>query len=499
MCVRDVFRTHGGGMAGLGGAKDGHSPYAYANTHAHLHRTLDLEHTGVLKRLGRDRCHAEALRVEADALTARIEGIERTPRCERTDADYDEIKRCRYRLDSVVDAAEEAERRGDEVGYYIRTAGILFKYYDIIEKGSTMAGNAAVPHHPQRATAAATAADEADSAQQSQKPAQQQQQQSKCEARGDRSILSYFSGGGRGVQAAQQQAAQQAPQQQQAPSHVVSDDRATLFDRYLQSVEGEGPVCYAPEPDGCAGGAGGGDGHDTSRGGGGGGGGCGMGNAGRASNACGHCGGKVRTVQMQEGYVFCNTCHTIEYILVDHEKPSYKDPPKEVAYFAYKRINHFNEWLNQVQGKETTEISEDVYDSILLEIKKQKLTNMATLTRKKVKDILKKLRINKYYEHVPHIINRLNGMPSPHFPAELEDRLRQMFCQIQVPFLKHAPPQRKNFLSYSYCLNKMVQLLEKDQYLDSFPLLKSREKLHQQDVIWQKICAEIGWDFIPSL
>ena len=111
-----------------------------------------------------------------------------------------------------------------------------------------------------------------------------------------------------------------------------------------------------------------------------------------------------------------------------------------------------------MQGKETTEISEDVYDSILLEIKKQKLTNMATLTRKKVKDILKKL---------------------------------------QVPFLKHASPQCKSFLSYSYCLNKMVQLLEKD--LDSFPLLKSREKLHQRDVIWQKICAEIGWDFIPSL
>jgi hypothetical protein len=44
-----------------------------------------------------------------------------------------------------------------------------------------------------------------------------------------------------------------------------------------------------------------------------------------------------------------------------------------------------------------------------------------------------------------------------------------------------------------------MQLLEKDQYLDSFPLLKSREKLHQQDIIWKKICNELGWDFIPSL
>jgi len=191
--------------------------------------------------------------------------------------------------------------------------------------------------------------------------------------------------------------------------------------------------------------------------------------------------------------------NTVEYILVDHDKPSYKDPPKELAYFAYKRINHFNEWLNQVQGKETTEIPDEVYDNLLLQIKKQKITNMALLTPKRVKDILKKLRGNKYYEHTPHIINRLNGIPSPHLPPELEDRLRSMFCQIQVPFLKHAPPSRKNFLSYSYCIHKLLQLLERDEYLSSFHLLKSREKLQAQDMVWQKICNELGWDFIPSL
>ncbi|KAG1669767.1 hypothetical protein FOA52_001596 [Chlamydomonas sp. UWO 241] len=214
--------------------------------------------------------------------------------------------------------------------------------------------------------------------------------------------------------------------------------------------------------------------------------------------ACQHCGNTEQSLQPHDGLLLCPMCHTVEYVLIDHDKPSYKDPPKEAA-FAYKRINHLNEWLNQIQGKETTDIPDEVYDSILLEIKKQKVTNMAMLTHKRVKDILKKLRINKYYEHIPHIINRLNGMPMPTIPAELEDKLRHMFCQIQVPFLKHMPVNRKNFLSYSYCLNKMMQLLEKDQYLDSFPLLKSREKLHQQDMIWKNICKDLGWDFIPSL
>jgi hypothetical protein len=204
-------------------------------------------------------------------------------------------------------------------------------------------------------------------------------------------------------------------------------------------------------------------------------------------------------VQLQDGLVFCKFCHTVEYIIVDHEKPSYKDPPKDATYFAYKRINHFNEWLSQVQGKETTEIPDEVYDLILLELKKQKINNMATLTRKKIKEILKKLRINKFYEHCSHIIGRLNGIPSPHFPPELEERLRHMFCMIQVPFLKHSPAWRKNFLSYSFVLHKMCQLLDRDEYLECFSLLKARDKLALQDSTWSKICADLGWAFYPSM
>jgi hypothetical protein len=222
-------------------------------------------------------------------------------------------------------------------------------------------------------------------------------------------------------------------------------------------------------------------------------------------NTCPHCKDASRTAMIHDGYVFCNNCFTVEYILVDHDKPSYKDPPKEITYFAYKRINHFNEWLNTVQGKETTLIPDEMFDKILLELKKLRITNLSELSNAKMKDILKKLRSeggSRYYEHIPHIITKLNGLPTPHLPPELEERLRHMFCQIQVPFLKHAcalNPSRKNFLSYSYVLNKFMQLLEKDQYIGSFPLLKSREKLHAQDNIWKKICEELGWQYYRSI
>ena len=206
-----------------------------------------------------------------------------------------------------------------------------------------------------------------------------------------------------------------------------------------------------------------------------------------------------KTLIQSEGVLVCTKCGDVEFTIIDSDKPSYKDPPPETTFFAYKRINHFNEWLAQFQAKETTDIPKTVIDQLFVEIKKERITNMADLTLQKIRDYLKKLKLNKYYEHVPHIINRLNGLPPPIMNRETEEKLRIMFKEIQGPFMKVCPKGRKNFLSYSYVLHKFVQLLSMDEFLPCFPLLKSREKLHQQDIIWKEICKELNWEFIKSI
>jgi hypothetical protein len=84
--------------------------------------------------------------------------------------------------------------------------------------------------------------------------------------------------------------------------------------------------------------------------------------------------------------------------------------------------------------------------------------------------------------------------------------LRQMFLQIQEPFEKHKPKDRKNFLSYSYVLHKFFQILSLPEYTKYFTLLKSPDKLRQQDEIFRKIVGEMAaqdttvkWVFIPSI
>jgi len=198
-------------------------------------------------------------------------------------------------------------------------------------------------------------------------------------------------------------------------------------------------------------------------------------------------------------FLDCPQCGHRDMILVDSEKPSYKDPPREMSYYAYKKINHLNEWLAQFQAKETTEISVAILDQIKAELRKERITDMSKVKPSKLKEVIKKLKLHRCYDHVAHILNRLNGVSAPVLSREVEEKLRFMFKEIQFSFVKHCPKKRSNFLSYSFVLYKFCELLELDEYLPCFPLLKSREKLYMQDKIWQKICEDMSWEFIRTV
>ena len=197
-----------------------------------------------------------------------------------------------------------------------------------------------------------------------------------------------------------------------------------------------------------------------------------------------------------EGIMVCNQCAKQVVFLIDNEKPSYKEPPKEACFYAYKRINHFREILAQFQAKETTCIPENVLESIKQQIKKERI-EITQFTDKKAKEIMKKLGFNKYYEHIPFIKDKL-GIKPPVMTPDLEDRLCNLFMEIQGPYAKFCPDDRVNFLNYYYTVYKLCELLGRREFLPFFPMLKDREKRIEQDQIWKQICIELDWVFIAT-
>uniref|UniRef100_A0A6C0KXW6 Viral late gene transcription factor 3 zinc ribbon domain-containing protein n=1 Tax=viral metagenome TaxID=1070528 RepID=A0A6C0KXW6_9ZZZZ len=198
-----------------------------------------------------------------------------------------------------------------------------------------------------------------------------------------------------------------------------------------------------------------------------------------------------------EGVLICNYCSRNFQYLIENEKPSYKEPPKEVCFYAYKKINHFKEILAQFQGKETTQIPVEVIENLKQQIKKERIEIMK-ITYYETKALLKKLGYNKYYEHINFIKDKL-GIKPPIISQELEETLCNFFMEIQYPYAKHCPDYRVNFLHYYYVLYQLFELLGEKHYLAEIPMLKDREKLIEQDSVWKKICEELDWEFIPTV
>jgi len=200
-----------------------------------------------------------------------------------------------------------------------------------------------------------------------------------------------------------------------------------------------------------------------------------------------------------EGFMSCLKCGHMEYVIIESDKPNYKDPPPEATYFAYKRTNHLNEILNQIQAKESTDIPDEVLDAVREEIRKEHIKDLTELTNKKIRYYLRKLNLNKYYEHIAHIINRLNGLPPPIITKDIEDKIRIMFSAVNSAWGEIPKKPKKNFLNYNYVLYKFVELLDRDEYKVLFPLLKSRDKIVSHDVVWKEICEKLGWEFLRTI
>ena len=209
------------------------------------------------------------------------------------------------------------------------------------------------------------------------------------------------------------------------------------------------------------------------------------------------------TYELKSSSEICTHCGLSETtILNDDPNPMFTENVEQIIVFNYKRDNHFQECLNQLQAKENTTIPPQIIKDLTFEFRKYNIINPKLFTTELVKNYLKKLKYNKYYEHIPTIINEFCGLPAPKLTPELEQQLRIMFDEIQVPFEKYRKiicPIRKNFLNYNYTFYKMCQLLNKDEFLNFFPLLKSREKLYEHDLIWKGICTDLRWEYIASI
>ena len=218
------------------------------------------------------------------------------------------------------------------------------------------------------------------------------------------------------------------------------------------------------------------------------------------SDICESCRAGELIPQDEEGILICNNnkCGKFITYIIDNAKPTNKEPPNEVSYTAYIRLNHFKEILSQFQAKETTQIPDEVITAIRNRIKKERIKDLKELNYDKMREILRKLGLNKYFEHIQYI-NSIFGIKPPIMNEELHETLCVLFIEIQQPWAIHCPANRTNFFNYTYTLYQLCVLLGQTQYLPYIPLMKDRTKQLEQDMIWKKVCEDLDWEFCGTI
>lgn len=213
-----------------------------------------------------------------------------------------------------------------------------------------------------------------------------------------------------------------------------------------------------------------------------------------SADVCKYCRrGELITME-NDGVMVCNVCAVNTVCLTETDKPSYKEPPKEVSFYAYKRQNHFKEIVAQFQGKETTHIPEEVFVRVRNQVRKERIP-LEKLSYYRMKDILKNMGYNKYYEHIFYIKKVALNIKPPQMSVQLEEKLFSLFNEILAPYGQVCPPTRTNLLSYTFILYKLCEKLGEYKYLREIPLLKDPEKINDQDDTWRKICKILKWPF----
>lgn len=212
------------------------------------------------------------------------------------------------------------------------------------------------------------------------------------------------------------------------------------------------------------------------------------------------CHGIDMILDKTDGLYLCKKCGRTQKVIIDGDRHNYKEQVPEPIGCPYKKLNHLNEHLAQIQAKETTDIKPKTYLDIKAEMKKRKMS-VKQLNYDSLRNILKKLGYNKLFEHIPYILFKITGKLPPQMTREMEGEIRKLFKQTLSLYEKYKLKGRTNYFKYPYAIYKFCQLLDYDEYLPATKSLftfKNKKNLIRQDKIWEKICIDLDWDFYNS-
>jgi hypothetical protein len=217
-------------------------------------------------------------------------------------------------------------------------------------------------------------------------------------------------------------------------------------------------------------------------------------------NSCEVCGNDELIHDTKVSQLICEICGSSQYYL-DDDTPQWSDEVQVSTPFKYTRINNFRVHLQRLQGVEAKIIPEQIIEDIQKELRARRKTS--GIDHMLIKKVLKHLGHTKYYNNISTILSKITNQKPPILSQEFSEELERDFLQIEKSFERHKDKfqgPRRHFFSYNFVMNKLFRKMQLKypndenipKLIPMFPLLKSRQKLQEQDSVWRYICADLS-------
>jgi hypothetical protein len=205
-----------------------------------------------------------------------------------------------------------------------------------------------------------------------------------------------------------------------------------------------------------------------------------------------------KVIIYNESIMSCPKCGESDEIFIESDMPTQRETFADKPKYPYKKLAHCTEKLNQFLCKGTANIPQDVFTAMEEEIKKHSM-DKKSVTIKFLEAMLKKHRLSDYYENIMYIYSKITGSPPQHISREEYELVLRMFKEAEEVYeTKYKPSTRNNFLKYTFVLHKIFRTIKRGDIAQHFKLLKSPDKLKQQERIWQNICHDLEWKYHSS-
>lgn len=242
-------------------------------------KTLDSRHKEKIQKFNENKNNINTIKQELNILKEKLHTITNKNKQDITNTEYDDIVILKEQIDKHNNTLTNIEKNTHEIDYFVETCDILFDYYSILDNNTHKNSLLSIQEHKNN-----------------------NNNNNKIE-KNHKSILDFFKQNDNNKNDYNNKTAIKE-------KSCLKNNRALLLDRYLSKTDSN-YINNSIE--------------DAN------------------INECSHCKSFNKVYCVNDTLYYCKDCFTVEKVLTDNEKPSYKDPPKEISYFSYKRINHYTE------------------------------------------------------------------------------------------------------------------------------------------------------------